>query len=109
MCVYGKGVLGVDLVRYGCLPQRDIPQSVEDYSDAGHSHIVFVTLLCYISQSPINSLHCLQDYERRDRARGEISQQLAQNLILLCMCSIGHPKLGVYHNPGITYPGNGTT
>lgn len=50
-----------DLVRYGCLPQRDIPQSVEDYSDAGHSHIVFVTLLCYISQSPINSLHCLQD------------------------------------------------
>lgn len=60
-CVCGKGVLGVDLVRYGCLPQRDIPQSVEDYSDAGHSHIVFVTLLCYISQSPINSLHCLQD------------------------------------------------
>lgn len=42
----------------GC---RDIPQSAGDYRGAGHSHIVFMTFLCYISQSPINSLHCLQD------------------------------------------------
>ncbi|KAI9539668.1 hypothetical protein NQZ68_005751 [Dissostichus eleginoides] len=36
-------------------------------------------------------------------ARREISQQLAQALILLNMCSEGR-RVAVYDNPGITYP-----
>lgn len=50
-----------NLVKSGRPPRRNIPQSAEDYRDAGHSHIVFMAGLCYISQSPINSPHCLQD------------------------------------------------